>query len=243
MTKPNPAIHRVLKRGARGADVKRLQAGVAKTLDDWKLDWRAPAIDGQLGPATIKAALLASYVMGMSADARSAIRQGGFNEYAQGILRHDRRRSAAMKARSLARRKHIRRLRYDHQAKPSGAELGMWDGRQVAGWMVGTRPGPDGKAVNWLLRIKQTGHWAGQINSGFRDPAYSESLCYAMCGAPSCPGRCAGRSSNHSQTGPPNWGAIDVVDPAGFAAGAAEVGAPFHNHLPIDPVHYSYTGY
>jgi hypothetical protein len=119
------------------------------------------------------------------------------------------------------------------------------DGRKfkVAAWMVGAAPGPDGTKTNWLLRSKNKG-WDGNLSSGYRSPAYSESLCRAMCGAPSCPGRCAGRSSNHSQTGPPNWGAIDVFPQyVKFGQIQREIGSPLKNELGAqDPVHYSYTG-
>lgn len=229
-----------LRRGAHGDEVKALQRGIARTLRAWDLKWRAPSDDGSLGPATIRAALMASFVMGMSADARAQIRKGLFTAYAQEVLRHKRRRTPAMIARSLGRRPKIRRLRARHLH--SGAELGFWDGRQVAGWMVGTRPGPTGQARNWLADIRATGHWAGHLYSGYRTPEESEAACYAICGAPFCSGLCAGRSSNHSQTGPPLWGAIDVVDPEGFQRGADQIGAPFKNTLPRDPNHRSYTG-
>ena len=34
--------------------------------------------------------------------------------------------------------------------------------------------------------------WRGTLTSGWRSPAYSTQLCYSMCGAPTCPGTCAG---------------------------------------------------
>lgn len=119
---------------------------------------------------------------------------------------------------------------------PSGAKF------KVAAWMVGAAKGPDGRKVNWLLRSRNKG-WDGELSSGWRSPEYSESLCRAMCGAPSCPGRCAGRSSNHSQTGPPNWGAIDVKSYSTFGRIQREIGSPLKNELDYrDPVHFSYTG-
>lgn len=118
-----------------------------------------------------------------------------------------------------------------------------WRGRRVAGWMVGASKGPDGRKVNWLEESVKKG-WDGGLSSGYRSPAYSESLCRAMCGAPSCPGRCAGRASNHSQTGPPNWGAIDVYpEYVKFEAIQKQIGSPLKNELDArDPVHFSFTG-
>lgn len=131
----------------------------------------------------------------------------------------------------------------DH-ADPVAAPDGTadWRGHRVAAWMVGATTGPDGKKINWLQKSVNHG-WDGGISSGYRSPEYSDSLCRAMCGAPSCPGRCAGRASNHSQVGPPNWGAIDVSPSyVKFGQIQREIGSPLKNDLPIDPVHYSYTG-
>ena len=236
-------VHRNLKLGAKGADVRELQQGINRVFDHFKIDWHVH-VDGDYGRHSKKSTLLAEYVIGLSNAQRHHTRSRSVSTYAQRVLRGSRHTTAAMALRRAHRRKHIRRLRrQSHRDQPSGAELGTWDGRQVAGWMVGTRPGPDGRTVNWLAKIKATGRWAGGLYSGFRTPEYSESLCIAQCGEVRCSGTCAGRASNHSQTGPPNWGAVDVVDAAGFQAGANQVGAPFTNHLPADQPHRSYTGY
>lgn len=85
--------------------------------------------------------------------------------------------------------------------------------------------------------------WPGHVVSGYRDPAYSESLCYAMCGAPSCPGKCAGRASNHAGNGPERF-ALDVSDYAKFKQVVAKcpVNPKIKNDLPVDPVHFSPNG-
>ena len=123
----------------------------------------------------------------------------------------------------------------------AGSHTSAWDGRRVAAWMRGDEPGPNGNKIDWLQKIEDAG-WDGQLYSGWRSPEYSESLCYNICGAPSCSGLCAGRASNHSQTGPPNWGAIDVANWSQFAACNAKVNGPFKNNLPYDRPHRSYTG-
>jgi hypothetical protein len=81
--------------------------------------------------------------------------------------------------------------------------------------------------------------WSGILNSGWRDPAYSEQLCYNMCGAPTCPGRCAGRYSRHSQC-PWQNGAIDVSDPYTFDRVTPEL---FNALGAADPWHMSTTGH
>jgi len=157
----------------------------------------------------------------------------------------------------------IRRVRHprDSQYFPKGmigtgikrrlAQRRRWLANQVAGFFtpgVGTFDGkPVAKHFIPYLKYARAHGWRGYLTSGWRDPAYSEHLCYAMCGAPSCPGRCAGRSSAHSQSTAP-YGAIDVSDYWTFASimrsmplpsGAARI----FNDLPIDRVHFSYNGH
>lgn len=100
-------------------------------------------------------------------------------------------------------------------------------------------------AVKYLLFARAHG-WAGRLNSGWRDPAYSESLCFRMCGAPSCPGRCAGRSSNHAGKTSSQF-AVDVSDYVKFGQLMARKDAPhdprIYNALGAqDPVHFSPSG-
>lgn len=80
--------------------------------------------------------------------------------------------------------------------------------------------------------------WRGVLTSGWRSPEYSESLCENMCGNPTCPGRCAGRGSRHSQT-PWQNGAIDVTDPWKFDSVTPEL---FNALGAADPWHMSTSG-
>lgn len=110
--------------------------------------------------------------------------------------------------------------------------LGTFDGVSVANWFIP------------YLQWARANGWKGKLVSGHRDPAYSESLCFKMCGAASCSGTCAGKSSNHSGVKKPQ-GAIDVTDEANFAALMKR--CPFlphiFNDLPADRVHFSATGH
>jgi hypothetical protein len=141
--------------------------------------------------------------------------------------------------RLVYRRRMRRKIRWikhhPHEDPPKAAGTTLIDGRAVPNWMVPK-----------LKEIRARGRWRGYVVSGFRTPAYSESLCRAMCGAPTCPGRCAGRYSNHacppSATCQAYEGAIDVSDYITFAAEAHAVGAPFYNALPFDRVHFSHSG-
>jgi hypothetical protein len=107
----------------------------------------------------------------------------------------------------------------------------------------------DGKPVtkDWavvLQMCRDTGLWHGGLNSGYRSPAYSTQLCIQICGSPTCPGRCAGASSNHSKSSIPAGAAVDVSDPAGFRQALIRIGrSELHNALgAADPWHFSISG-
>lgn len=101
---------------------------------------------------------------------------------------------------------------------------------------------PIAKAVGEeVLRIRRAGRWHGYVVSGYRTPEYSEQLCYGICGRPSCPGLCAGRSTNHARKGGRN-GAVDVSDYLTFAYEARRLGSWLENHLSRDLVHFSDSG-
>ncbi len=110
--------------------------------------------------------------------------------------------------------------------------MATFDGRPVAAWM---KP--------YLVWARNQG-WRGTLNSGWRSPAYSEQLCRNICGAPSCPGRCAGRASNHAGSVKPA-GSLDVSDYARFGElmRRCPLEPRIHNALGArDPVHFSHSG-
>jgi hypothetical protein len=84
---------------------------------------------------------------------------------------------------------------------------------------------------------------SGVVISAYRTPAYSISLCYGICGAPSCPGRCAGAASRHAKLG--REGAVDVrlglQDQ--FESAMRQIASALHNSIGAsDPNHMSYYG-
>lgn len=106
-------------------------------------------------------------------------------------------------------------------------------GHSIPNWMI-----------PWLIKSWDAG-WRGQVNSGVRTPQHSIELCYGQCGHPSCPGTCAGASSNHNMSegqGYP-YGAIDVSDYYTFERIQWQISSPLRNDLPNDPVHFSVTGH
>lgn len=109
--------------------------------------------------------------------------------------------------------------------------LVWFDGHQVAAWIAAE-----------LTKARRAGRWKGHVVSGWRDPLYSERLCYSMCGHPTCPGRCAGQSSRHSGIEYPN-GAADVDDFWRLQAECRRLNLRIQNDLPNDRVHFSSDGH
>jgi hypothetical protein len=223
--------------------IRTLQKGVNETLKNANIGWNRIEVDGDLGPTTLKAARLAGSWQGLSKEQLKKIGNKNIDDFLWEILSHKRPITSEMKKRHDDRIENFQNMRKNHNDPPEDADgVSDWRGIRVAAWMVGQRIGPDGSKTNWLQKSVDKG-WDGVLNSGWRSPSYSKSLCIAMCGAPSCPGTCAGESSNHSQIGPPNWGAIDVASYSKFGQIQKEIGSPLRNSLgPADPVHYSYTG-
>lgn len=233
MASPGPITKR-----SRGPRVEKLQHEVKITLVGHGFDkWAAGIIvDGVPGPLTLKMARLAGSMQGLSKAQLKKIGDGTITRHAELILLHDKERSPEMKRRARKRDTHFDKLRHELLHPPVHEGVVTFDGHSCPGWIA-----------EWMQRARDDGRWHGVLVSGYRTPAYSESLCYAICGAPSCSGTCAGRSSNHAC--PPTAtcvkyeGAVDVSDYAAFGVAMAHYGSPLHNSLGSrDPVHFSYAG-
>lgn len=158
-----------------------------------------------------------------------ALRKFAYQKYLKARRRGRKLRAAFWLERHRAYKRKLEWFRENAQQPTSG--VGTFDGKPCANWII-----------PWLEKSRRAG-WDGYLVSGWRDPDYSEQLCYAMCGAPSCPGRCAGRSSNHSGSEYPA-GAVDVSDFYNFGAIQKRIGSPLINDLgPADPVHFSISGH
>ena len=140
-------------------------------------------VDGEVGPATKKRIRQAKHYLGYTGTARKTTVVD--DEFLERLAhpRSVRRSSPRMLARAAQRRRKQRKA-----AKLSRALADRrrpFDGEPVAAWM---KP--------YLVWARENG-WKGTLNSGWRDPVHSERLCFDICGAARCPGRCAGRTSNH----------------------------------------------
>lgn len=132
------------------------------------------------------------------------------------------------KKRRARRRRAVRSNRFRAYLKPG---VGTFDGKPVAKCAI--------PVLNWC----RAHGWRGVLVSGWRSGPYSERLCFNMCGRPSCPGRCAGRATNHTGTSPERF-AADVSDYITFRIVVAKcpIRPHVHNALPNDLVHFSPSG-
>jgi peptidoglycan hydrolase-like protein with peptidoglycan-binding domain len=187
-------------------------------------------VDGITGHATRKRIREAKFYLGYTGKEAKSV---AFDPDFMRRLRHPksaRFSNPAMLSRAVSRRRKQRKAAKVSQAPRPG--VATFDGKPVAAWL---KP--------YLVWARNNG-WQGTVNSGWRDPAYSEQLCRNICGAPSCPGRCAGRSSNHAGSVKPA-GALDVSDYTKF--GELMRRCPLQPRIfnalgARDPVHFSVTG-
>jgi hypothetical protein len=224
-----------LELGDHRPAVKELQIEVNKTFKRREFPWRTIDTDGRFGDDTERAAHFAGWLIGFSPSQLQKIRDGTITAHAYGLLVHDKARSDAMKKRDRERRLMAKKLRFlhDHPGRRTRAKgVTTFDGKPVAAWMV-----------KWLKKSRANG-WSGHVESGYRTPKHSEQLCLDRCGHPSCPGTCAGRTSNHSGKVFPA-GAVDVSlgTEAEFAAIQPGIGSPLKNAVPTDRNHFSVSGH
>lgn len=108
------------------------------------------------------------------------------------------------------------------------------DGYNVATWI--------GHIVLWA----RAHGWNGRVTSGYRSVADQREACRHVCGNPNgCPGTCAKPgTSNHQYTSFPR-GAVDVSEYTEFGRIVARYpnGPTIKNDLPLDRVHFSYSGH
>jgi hypothetical protein len=227
--------HSISRERAERQEIEELQRAMNAYVKKARLGFSPLRVDGDDGPATSSRARHLKFLLGYLHEnydeigRKELLRRLRHPNQVGGpyhVTKHAVKRG---KERRRARRVAVAKNRIKGLFKPG---VGSFDGHPVA------RP-----FIPRLQWAREHG-WKGYLVSGWRDPAYSESLCYSMCGAPSCPGRCAGRSSRHSQI-TIEGGAIDVSDYANF--GQLMTRCPYNpkikNALGVrDPVHFSVAG-
>lgn len=188
--------------------------------------------DGVPGPATRKRIRQLKHWLGYSRKKQTGAYDRGFHLRVLHPFSSKHSSEAMLKAAAERRRAHNDAVRKSQAEGGKTSGVATFDGKKVAAWMVP------------YLEFARANGWKGQLVSGWRDPAHSEQLCREMCGRPSCPGRCAGRSSNHSGSTKPR-GAIDVSQFVEF--GRLMRRCPHSPRIfnalgARDPVHFSATG-
>lgn len=212
-------------------DVKALQRALNAFTKRYLRGVTPLIVDGDKGHATNRRIMTCKYYLGYGEK-----RDGDVTSKFLLRLRHPHssEHSPASMRRTGAKRRVAQRARaLGEQFKPVVAkDVTRFDGVPCAIWLA-----------KKLQKARDAGRWKGKLVSGWRSPAYSESLCRRMCGAPSCPGRCAGRKSNHSGAVYPA-GAVDVSDYRVFEQECKRLNLGIKNELDErDPVHFSVSGH
>ncbi len=219
-------------------EIKNMQQTLNAFTGEYLKGFNPLRVDGERGYLTNRRILTVKYYLGYSKYVKSAEHPNGrtaaWRPKTVRRMRHPhslRYSSPTMLATAYARRRRQRK-RYEAEHNNVTTGVGTFDGRYCAAWLIP------------YLKWARANGWRGSLNSGWRSPAYSESLCYAMCGAPTCSGRCAGRYSNHAGSTKPA-GAVDVSDYYNFGRIIAR--CPYspriYNALGTrDPVHFSASG-
>lgn len=215
-------------------NARDLQRRLNEFFDNAGLGYPPLRVDGDIGHATKIRIRQAKYYLGYKKPLNSTVNDEF--EWRLKNPRHSREKFDV--SRTDVRRGNDRRARRRELEKRNDYEADRhphvvrFDGRWVSS-----------DFVPYLQWARDHG-WDGWLVSGWRSPEYSESLCYSMCGAPACAGRCAGRRSRHSQISLLD-GAIDVAHYREFGALMARcpLSPRLHNVLGArDPVHFSVAG-
>lgn len=216
-------------------EIERLQRALnAFTKENKALGYQSLIVDGEMGALTKKRILNIKYQLGyLRANTNVKVDEAFYwrmKHPKQVNVKWNQDKGAVKrgKKRRTKRRAAVRKNKITAFLKPG---VTTFDGVPVA------------KCAVPILQWCREHGWQGKLVSGFRTPAYSEGLCLNMCGHPTCPGRCAGRSTNHSGNSPARF-AMDVSDYIKFGEVVAHcpLQPHVHNALPNDRVHFSPTG-
>jgi hypothetical protein len=207
------------------SEVKQVQRAMNRFTERFLENFAPVRVDGDKGPATNRRISDCKFYLGYEGAAQRSHR-------VTPVFLKRLNRPATMPA-AMVELGQERRRKQHERAQQRVTGVATFDGRPVANWLK-----------SYLDFAREKG-WKGTITSGFRDPEESEELCLRQCGQPSCPGTCAGRTSNHSGKTKPK-GAVDVSDIARFARlmERCPLEPRIFNALGAkDPEHFSATGH
>jgi len=120
-----PSVHRRLDRHDKGIDVRRFQQGENKMAEHLKLPWLRVEVDGEVGPRTEHTASLLLFAMGVYGPTIKRVRgHHEISEYAQHLIRGNKRRNPIMVTLAHRRREEVRKWRQAHEDDSSPQERG-----------------------------------------------------------------------------------------------------------------------
>lgn len=215
-------------------EIRKLQRGLNVFTTKHVAGFPPLLVDGRMGRSTRKRIQWVKFFLGYAGPARVQNAKPDLKFRSRLWHPNSIRYSSPLRIRRGQKRRAEQRREWKRNRRSSaGASgVGVFDGVPVALWLIP------------YLQWARANGWRGRLVSGWRDPKYSEGLCYRMCGRPSCPGRCAGRNSNHAGSRRPK-GAGDVSDYTRF--GAVIRRCPYSPRIfnalgARDPVHFSASG-
>lgn len=187
-------------------------------------------VDGDWGPASIKRASEVKFWLGYTSPI-----SGQWRTVTERFVdRMNTPGKPSLSSKTMIDRGKARRRKQQAEARRPLPAMGvsLFDGRKAA------------NAAIPHMEFARAHGWEGWLVSGWRDPDFSESLCMDMCGHPSCPGKCAGKASNHVGRTPDRF-AIDVAfwEQFGEIVKRSPHQPRIFNDLPKDRVHYSPNGH
>jgi hypothetical protein len=207
------------------AEVKQLQRAMNRFTERFLENFPPLQVDGDRGRSTNRRISICKFYLGYEDGAQRSHRVTPL--FLKRLSQPGTMPAAMIE---LARERRQKQLERARKQIPGVA---TFDGRKVATWL---KP---------YLDFARENGWTGTITSGYRTPEESEDLCIEQCGQPSCPGKCAGRTSNHSGKTQPK-GAVDVSDIARFARLMERCPLEpriFNDLGDADPEHFSTTGH
>lgn len=220
-------------------EVKQLQRDLNAFTKKFLLGVSPLMTDGRRGRSTNKRIRLVKYYLGYSRKNINSMAGKRFLWRLKNPRRMKRNTKwERLRIKYAVKRRYVQRREYRKERR----RLRNWRAR--GGWATFEGKAVPAWTVYWLQLARREG-WRGHVTSGVRTPAYSQHLCFVMCGRPSCPGRCAGLSSNHNMDKHQSYphGALDVSDYAKFGEIMRRHNSPLHNALGArDPVHFSKSG-
>lgn len=108
---PNKFVHRDLRLGDSGPDVRKFQEGLATKAQHWKLPQYVVTADGEYGRKTSDAAWHILFAMGAGSATLKRVKAGSIGEYGQKIIRGSKARTGAMRQAETSRKPKVRKWR------------------------------------------------------------------------------------------------------------------------------------